>query len=137
MNEHSFTKAVLRILPAEVHVQSMTSASMTTNGTPDRYIDLKRDLWVEFKYASHVPRAGVNLGANEKGMLTALQKRWLKRRFNAGGNAIVVLGLPSDRTRGVVLASPAEWETVVTAEVIAAGIKTAAQIAAYILERVQ
>ena len=133
MNEHGFTKAVIRILPPEVHVQSMTGTSMTNTGTPDRYFDLNHDLWVEFKYAQS---AGTTRGIAVQDMLTARQHRWLERRFKAGGNACVILGLPSDRTRGVVLPAPSYWQSHVTPEYIIHNIKPAAELAAYILERI-
>lgn len=133
MNEHGFTKAVLRPLPANVHVQSMTMASLSQNGTPDRYIDLKRDLWVEFKYANTTgARKGLNIGA----MLSESQKIWLGRRYAAGGNAVVIVGVPSDRTRGFVVETPDEWEGRVDTAYIVAHIKTAPELAAYILARV-
>ena len=137
MNEHGFTKAILRILPASVHVQSMTMAALTTNGTPDRYLDYKRDLWVEFKYAdTSGARKGLNVGEGDKSMLSAQQKLWLRRRFDAGGNALVVVGVPSDRTRGFVLTEADHWESRVSPEFIMRNIRNAPEIAAYILSRV-
>jgi hypothetical protein len=133
LNEHGFTKAVLKLLPKDVHVQSMTGASMTMNGTPDRYIDWHHDLWVEFKYAD---TTGMRNGIAVHKMISALQHRWLKRRFDAGGNALVILGLPSDRTRGVLLPTPELWCKQVTPEYIVRNIKTAPELAAHILERV-
>lgn len=132
MNEHGFTRAVMRLLPKDVHVQSMTTASTSYAGTPDRYIDYKHDLWVEFKYAQTTGRHGV---AVEK-MLSPLQKRWLRRRYNAGHNACVIVGLPSDRARGIVLEDPSEWECRVVPEWIIERIKTAPELANYILKRV-
>lgn len=133
MNEHGFTKAVVRILPPEVHVQSMTGTSMTNTGTPDRYFDLNHDLWVEFKYADS---AGTTKGIAIQDMLTPRQHKWLERRYRAGGNACVILGLPSDRTRGVVLHKIEQWQNRIEPAFIVANIKTAAELAAYILERI-
>lgn len=133
MNEHGFTKAVLRLLPRDVHVQSMTAASLTTNGTPDRYIDYKSDLWVEFKYAD---TSGARNGIAVHTMITPLQHRWLERRYNAGKNACVILGLPSDRARGLILETPEEWQSHVTPTTIAQKIVDAPRLAAYLLARV-
>lgn len=133
MNEHSFTRAITRLLPSDIHCQSMTAASMTYAGTPDRYIDWHRDLWIEFKYVKRIGRAGVNMGD----MVSALQKRWLLRRFLAGGNACVVCGVPSDRTRGFVLETPAEWSSIVPRETVIEKIKPAPELAAYIIKRVE
>lgn len=132
MNEHSFTRAVMRLLPKEVHVQSMTTASLSYGGTPDRYVDYRHDLWIEFKYARSVSRNGVHVGK----MLSELQKQWLRRRYKAGMNACVIVGLPSDRARGVVLESPSEWEQDVLPTWIATSIKSAPELAHYILKRV-
>lgn len=133
MNEHGFTRAVVNLIPRDVHVQSMTMAALTTNGTPDRYFDWHSDLWVEFKYAD---TSGVRKGLNVGDMLSELQKRWLRRRYTAGGNAIVIVGVPSDRTRGFILTTPDEWEGIVTPQFIMNNVKNAPELAAYILSRV-
>lgn len=136
MNEHSFTRAVMSKLPKDVHVQSMTFAALSSNGTPDRYVDYKRDLWIEFKYAATQGRNGYNVGADDKGMLSAKQKEWLSRRHAAGGNCLVIVGVPSDRARGFILTSPAEWESVVLPEVFIPRLDYAGGLAAHILRSV-
>lgn len=123
-------------LPREVHVQSMTLAALSTNGTPDRYLDYKRDLWVEFKMADTYGNKGYNVGADDKGMLSPKQREWLRRRWTAGFNAVVIVGVPSDKARGFVLTEPDEWETRVMPEVFIPRLMYAAQLAAYLLERV-
>lgn len=106
MNEHSFTKSIIGGLPKAIHVQSMTLGSLSMNGTPDRYIDYISDLWVEFKF-----KLSVGKGVKVDEMLSPLQKRWLKRRWDAGKNACVVVGHQlSGKTQGVLLESPMEWE---------------------------
>lgn len=132
MNEHGFTRAVMRLLPHEVHVQSMTTASASYGGTPDRYVDYKHDLWVEFKYAKRASRNGIDVA----GMLSALQKQWLRRRYAAGHNACVIVGVPSDRARGIVLESPEEWEKRMLPEWLVSRVQSAPQLASYILKRV-
>lgn len=123
-------------LPKDVHVQSMTMASLSTNGTPDRYLDYKRDLWVEFKMASTHGRNGYNVGADDKSMLSGPQKEWLRRRWLVGYNTLVVVGVPSDRARGFILTEPDEWESRVMPAVFIPRLMYAAQLAAYLLERV-
>ena len=130
MNEHSFTKAVINKLPAEVHVQSMTMASLTTNGTPDRYLDYKTDLWVEFKYAKTFGNKGYDVGK----MLSGSQKEWLRRRWKAGKNALVVVGVPADRARGFILTTPDEWESRVMPEVFIPRLMDGARLAAELLK---
>lgn len=107
MNEHSYTRAILKALPDTVHAQSMTSASLNNNGTPDRYIDgPAADLWVEFKF---LPRAPKVLRPYE--LLSAHQMRWLQRR-GTRGNAVVIIGfrVSERKAMGLVLDAPTEWE---------------------------
>ena len=132
MNEHGFTKAVVDKLPSAVHVQSMTFAALSHNGTPDRYFDYCSDLWGEFKYANSYGSKGYDV---EK-MLSGPQMRWLRRRYEAAGNCIVIVGVPSDRYRGFILTSPAEWESRIMPEVFIPRLKYAAELAAEILERI-
>ena len=111
----------------------MTMASLSQNGTPDRYIDYRHDLWVEFKYAK---TSGARNGLDIGGMLSESQKLWLGRRFEAGGNAVVIVGVPSDRTRGFVVETPELWLGRVDTAYIVKHIKSAPELAAYILSRV-
>jgi hypothetical protein len=136
MNEHGFTEAVTSKLPSDVHVQSMTLASVSHTGTPDRYFDYRADLWVEFKYAKNHGRNGFNIGVGPDSMLSDRQKLWLERRWKNGHNACVIVGVPSDRTRGFVLESPDEWLSVVHKELFIPRLKYAAELAAYILSRI-
>jgi hypothetical protein len=132
VNEHQFTKAVVNKLPKDVHVQSMTMASLTTNGTPDRYIDYKVDLWAEFKMARTHGRNGYNVGD----MLSGPQRLWLRRRFNAGGNCVVVVGVPSDKARGFILTTPDEWDGIIQPAVFIPRLMYAGELAGRLLERV-
>lgn len=94
MNEKQLIKAVERNLDSSIHKQSMTSASLTHGGTPDRYYDgPKRDLWVEYKMLRNMPRSGYVIGC-----LSDLQKAWLRRRFEHSlptPNVAVIVGLPN------------------------------------------
>lgn len=136
MKESGFVKSVCRLLPGDVYQQGMAASAMGSNGTPDRYFDCKRDLWVEFKMADSQGNRGYNVGIGDNSMLTGLQKRWLQRRWKAGSNACVIVGVPSDRTRGFVLESPEEWLAVVRKEFFIPRLKYAPELAAYILSRV-
>lgn len=83
----------------------MTGAAMTTNGTPDRYLDFRRDLWAEFKFHPALP-----IQLHMEKILSPLQSRWLNRRHAAGGNAVVVAGFIMDgKNVGVILNSPSLW----------------------------
>ena len=110
MKERAFIDAVHRHLPRQVHRQGMTLSSMTHAGTPDYYYDLQSDLWVEYKafdrddhFYSTIP---------EKFLPTELQRIWLDRRYAAGGNAVVVVGLKvRGRVHGFFLETPEQWST--------------------------
>lgn len=109
-NEKQLIDAVMRRIPKSVHSQSMTSASLTSNGTPDRYFDgPKGDLWVEFKYIDAWPRSAVVGGvhASKRGCYSPLQYSWMKRRWDHGRNVLGVIGLPDGTA--VVQDNPDDW----------------------------
>lgn len=105
--ERRLIEAVHRHLPMSVLRQSMTTASLTTNGTPDYYYDRDDvegdDLWVEYKALTAMPRSGIVAGD-----YSALQMRWLTRRWKRGKNAVGIVGLPN-RT-AVIQCGPRELE---------------------------
>ena len=101
--EKELYQAVDKLLHVTIHKQSMTGASMAANGTPDRYYDgSKADLWVEYKLLKGIPRDGI-----VRGEYTALQLRWMERRYRVGKNMVGIVGLPN-RT-AVIQATPLEW----------------------------
>lgn len=98
--------AVNRNLPKQFHSQSMTFGSRSFNGTPDRYYDPEgaaRDLWVEYKALTAMPRSGIVVGAYSE-----MQLKWMKRRWRNGRNVVGIVGLPN-RT-AVIQHNPTEWE---------------------------
>jgi hypothetical protein len=104
MLEKQLIAAIVKRLPKHIHSQSMTGASTTTNGTPDRYFDGPlRDLWVEFKQLKAMPKNGVARGA-----YTPLQIAWMRRRWDNGGNVVGMVGLPNRRVCLQLL--PSEWD---------------------------
>jgi len=134
MREKALYQAVDRRLPRTIFRQSMTGASLATNGLPDRYYDgLKADLWVEWKQFDHMPRGELvscapKLGVKKqpKGHLTQLQEMWLSRRNFVGNNAVVIAGLPNKTA--VIMTRPNEW----LGGVPIAEAKTIEEIAAWI-----
>ena len=88
--ERNAIDRVHRYLPRELHKESMTGAFQ--NGRPDYYYDGPHsDLWVEWKtgelyYDTNALR--VEFGA------TTLQQKWIARRDDYGGNAVVFVALP-------------------------------------------
>lgn len=135
MKESSFRFSVLSKLPSSIHRQPMLASGLGTAGTPDTYIDAKRDLWVEWKVVSgedYFPRQ-----LNNKYLPTALQDLWLSRRFENGGNAVVMVGFKlRGRAHGVILATPEEWRGPVSRETYEPMLLPAAKLAQYIEERV-
>ncbi len=111
MKESTLVKWVKDHLPSTIHSQSMTFGSLSMNGTPDRYFDGPRgDLWIEFKQISATPRDGLVGGVDDKkrGCYSALQFRWMERRWKAGKNVLGVIGLPDKRV--VIQRTPSAWK---------------------------
>lgn len=109
--EDNVKNAVNSALPNAVHKQSMTMASMTSNGTPDHYYDgSKRDLWVEYKFWERSLKRNDligGVGSNKRGYYSALQYAWMCRRHAVGGNVVGIIGLPDRRV--VIQTEPCEW----------------------------
>lgn len=111
-------------------------ASMTTGGTPDYYYDYELDLWVEYKALS--PNESLPARIPERALPTALQRLWLDRRYAAGGNALVAVGLKvKGRVHGFLLETPEQWSTRWPREWYSQRIYPAAQLAGLILRRLQ
>lgn len=136
MKESAFRTSVLRHVPAHVHAQPMPAGALGAfPGTPDHYFDWKRDLWVEWKALNredHLPASIPN-----DALPTEKQRAWLNRRFAAGGNAVVIVGVKlRSRMYGFVLESPSEWGSPGPLRAwYEPRLRSAAELAAYILER--
>lgn len=88
-----------------LHSQSMTYASLTMNGTPDRYYDgVLQDLWVEYKRLTAMPRSGIVIGEYSEQQLAWMKRRWANSFTH---NIWGVVGLP-DKTVCLQL-NPSEW----------------------------
>ena len=113
MREKTLIKAIISRLPRNIHYQSMTMGSLTSNGTPDTYLDgPESDMWVEWKQLDAMPRDGLVGGitpakARKKGCYTTQQYAWMERRWNNGGNVWGAIGLPDGRV--VVQLTPEQW----------------------------
>lgn len=113
--EKDLIKAVNKPLPKSIHHQSMTGASMTHNGIPDQYYDGSlRDLWIEYKMLSAMPRSGLVgfVDKKKRGCYSPLQYEWMERRYrnslpHGRPNVVGIVGLPN-RT-AVIQTTPAEW----------------------------
>lgn len=135
MKESAFRTAVLSKLPASIHRQPMLAGMMGTAGTPDTYIDGSAgDGWIEWKVLPNADRLPATIPA--KSMPTALQRQWLDRRFERGGNALVIVGVKlRSRAHGFVLSSPHEWTTPPLREWYEPRLLTAAELANYLKNR--
>ena len=103
MNETGLRAAVNDKVKRILHVQSMTYASLSTNGTPDNYYDGPiSDLWAEYKMLKSMPRSGIAIGA-----YSPQQLRWMTRRWRHGRNVIGLVGLPNRTV--CVQHTPEEW----------------------------
>jgi hypothetical protein len=109
MREKDLIAAIHRRVRKDLHHQSMTSASLTHNGTPDQYYDGPvRDFWIEYKMLKSMPRSGVVVGA-----YTEKQLAWMMRRYDNslnllhGPNVFGIVGLPN--RSAVIQRNPTEW----------------------------
>lgn len=133
MLESAFRTAVLTKLPRRIHRQPMMASMMGCAGTPDTYLDGERDLWVEWKVLPQDDKLPAVLPT--KSTPTALQQLWLTRRWNAGGNAVVLVGIKlRGRAYGFVLESPQEWSSVTPLKLdrYTNSMRSAADLAAYL-----
>jgi hypothetical protein len=104
LSETNLKLRLHRLLPKDLHRQSMTFGSASYSGTPDMYYDgSRRDLWIEWKQLRHMPRNGIVIGA-----FTQLQLAWMNRRHLAGENVIGAIGLPNKLV--CVQFKPIDWE---------------------------
>lgn len=108
---------------------------MGTAGTPDTYLDgIAGDGWVEWKVLPNSDRLPATVP--KASMPTELQKLWLDRRFQRGGNALVIVGVKlRNRAHGFVLSAPHEWATPPSREWYEPRLQTAAQLAKYLEHR--
>jgi hypothetical protein len=135
MLESAFRTSVLSKLEKHIHRQPMLAGALGTAGTPDTYVDYNRDLWVEWKCLrreDYLPSV-----IPKEGMPTDLQKLWLNRRYAAGKNAIVIVGIKlRGRAYGFVLDSPESWSSSPRKDQYESLLCPASELAAYITRRV-
>lgn len=136
MLESAFRNSVLSKLDKSIHRQPMLAGAMGCSGTPDTYVDYKDDLWIEWKVLrrdDHLP-----LVIPKESMPTELQKLWLNRRYAAGKNAIVLVGVKlRGRAYGFVLDSPEAWSSSPRKDQYESSVCSASELAAYIARRVK
>lgn len=124
-------------MPVHVHSQPMP-AGMTgaLPGTPDHYFDWKRDLWVEWKALRRDDHLPTRLPADA--LPTEKQRLWLDRRYSAGKNALVIVGVKlNGRARGFVLENPSEWSMQPDRGWYEPRLRTPAELVEYLLDRLR
>lgn len=99
MHESSHTRTITRRLPEVVYAWKIHDN--ITSGIPDCYFSgPARDLWIEFKYASKLPKS-INLVTRPGSpCLSPKQTNWLDRRYKEGRNVAVVL---SNQQHSIIL----------------------------------
>jgi hypothetical protein len=99
-NEHSFVKAVHRLLPPEIYVWKISAQYV--RGVPDAwYSGVEGDLFVEYKWMNRTPKRRFTPKIRPN------QAKWLRDRCREGRNVAVVIGTPD----GAVVLTEHQWET--------------------------
>jgi len=89
MNEHSYIKAIHRLLPASVYKWKINDNFH--GGVADAYYSGNGgDLWIEYKYLSRPPK---RLDTVIKTCLTDQQLHWLQARQSEGRSVALVVGI--------------------------------------------
>jgi len=98
MNEHSYIKAIHRLLPSSLYKWKINDNFH--GGVADAYYSGPTgDLWIEYKY---LPRPPKRLDTVVKTCLTDQQLHWLQSRQNEGRNIALIIGItapPEFKTR--------------------------------------
>tara|TARA_B110000116_G_scaffold45548_1_gene37797 strand:- start:6107 stop:6538 length:432 start_codon:yes stop_codon:yes gene_type:complete len=107
MNEHTFTAAFRKKLPADIYWWKINDNF--AGGVPDAFLEgTNRDLWIEFKYIKALPkRPDTLIDLTNQKYLSKLQQKWLKRREAKRGDTLVCVGCP----QGVALFWENSWDT--------------------------
>ena len=124
--ETTFIAAVHRHLPSTVY--RMKNNNPFIGGIPDVWYSAKRDLWVEYKFLPRVPQRGV---VSPVKLLSPLQVAWLNGRHEEGRAVKVVIGCPAG---GIILHSPTEWQSEISAKEFISKLQDRKTIADWILQ---
>ena len=130
--ETNFSNALRAALPEGVY--SMKNNNDYTSGVPDVWFSgTKGDLWVEFKFVSKLPQK-VPLRPYE--LLTSLQEKWLRERYEEGRNVAVIIGCKRDRHLEGFLLRDLAWEKDIQPNEFNALILSKSELVAFITEQV-
>lgn len=126
--ESTYKNSVHKYLPEKVHKESVGSGY--SKGTPDCWYDgCSYDLWIEWKYASKIPKT-LNLLNTTPPKLSVHQQEWLSRAHKNGRNIIVIVGFPT----GSLILHDLEWMQPLSKQLIETRLISRKQTAAYITE---
>lgn len=130
--ETNFSNAVRASLPDGIY--SMKNSNDYTSGIPDLWFSGKGgDLWVEMKFVPKLPKR-VPIRPYE--LLSHLQRKWLRERYEEGRNVAVIIGCKrKSRLEGIVLRDLA-WEKDIAPEDYDALILSKSKLASFIQEQV-
>jgi len=89
MNEHSYIKAIHKMLPSTVYKWKINDNFH--GGVADAYYSGSGgDLWIEYKYVSNPPKRS---STEIKTCLSLQQLHWLKSRQEEGRKVVLVIGM--------------------------------------------
>lgn len=130
--ETNFSNAVCAALPEGIY--SMKNNNEYVAGVPDLWFSgPKADLWVEMKF---VPKLPVRVPLRPYDLLSALQSKWLRDRYNEGRNVAVMIGCKRGRLiEGIVLRDLA-WEQDIPPQNFDALIVSKSELVSFIKEQV-
>lgn len=130
MRESTYTASVGRLLPPSVYALKLSLPY--TAGVPDSwYSGREGDLWIEWKYLKSIPRE-LDLIGNKNPIITQLQQKWLRDRYDEGRQVGVVVGTE----KGAVVYPDLDWEVPMCRQEFESRLWTKRQVAAWITYRV-
>ena len=105
-----------------------------TSGVPDVWFSgAKGDLWVEFKFVSKLPS---RVPLRPYDLLSSLQEKWLRERYEEGRNVAVIIGCKrNNHLEGFILRDLA-WEKDIQPNEFNALILSKSELVAFITEQV-
>lgn len=104
--ETNFSNAVRAALPDGIY--SMKNNNEYVAGVPDLWFSGKKnDLWIEMKFVQKLPKT---VPLRPYDLLSTLQEKWLRDRYEEGRNVAVIIGCKrGTKLEGIILRDLA-WE---------------------------
>lgn len=133
--ETNFSNALRKALSEQcLEVYSMKNNNEYVAGVPDLWFSGPRaDLWIEMKFVQKLP---VKVPLRPYELLSSLQSKWLRDRYNEGRNVAVIIGCKRrSNLEGIVLRDLA-WEKDVYPQNFDALILSKSELVSFIKEQV-